>query len=643
MDNFNLFCVNDRNFFTGCNYLASHAGIFMWRNWDEMTVDRDLQLLAENNINVLRVFPLWPDFQPLTEHNGCFQVHYEWRMGEDPLPDTDFGRAGIDAVMMERFHRFVGLAQKHGFKLIVAFLAGWMSGRMFAPPALERRKLMTDPVAVYWETRFIRAFIRSFKDDPAIVAWEPGNECECLENCSLQERWSWFNTIGAVIKAADPARPVLSGTNITLESTWRDSNTISDMAEAVDVLSPHVYTIFAPHGNNEPLTGLRSLFQSCAITRCCADISGKPAFIEEIGGFNHTHNDSQVSAAYMENMLWNSYVHHCRGALWWCAFDSNKLTQTPYDWASMERRLGLITADGQPKPVMRKMRAFAEFAKEHPLPEFTRNAVCILTTEQDSWAAAFLSWVLAKQANFDLEFQFAYQPLKEASLYLVPSVRSYQMMRKCDYDRLLERVANGASLYLSATDSGIEPFEPFGAEIKTIAETAQPAKIYSKHCGLDFELPAEFRISLNRNDCDEVIATDRDGEPAFTRNAYGKGQMIFLNVPLENMLANSKNAFGPDSAAYYKIYEIIARIAGVRRLVRRKNPLLTLTEHIESARSVLIGAVNNSAVPVAEQLEIAAGWTVRECFNGKYENGILTLSGHTGALLRLVEKAAETD
>ena len=60
----NIFEKND--FFTGCNYWASHAGIYMWRNWSAADVERDLELLAAHNMNVLRVFPLWPDFQPLT-------------------------------------------------------------------------------------------------------------------------------------------------------------------------------------------------------------------------------------------------------------------------------------------------------------------------------------------------------------------------------------------------------------------------------------------------------------------------------------------------------------------------------------------------------------------------------------------------
>ena len=50
----------------GCNYWASHAGVRMWRDWNPAQVERDFDLMVSHGIEVVRVFPLWPDFQPLT-------------------------------------------------------------------------------------------------------------------------------------------------------------------------------------------------------------------------------------------------------------------------------------------------------------------------------------------------------------------------------------------------------------------------------------------------------------------------------------------------------------------------------------------------------------------------------------------------
>ncbi len=71
-------------FVVGCNYWASHAGTAMWRDWREEVVERDLARLASAGLQVLRVFPLWPDFQPITELAGVNGKPVEMRHGEDP-------------------------------------------------------------------------------------------------------------------------------------------------------------------------------------------------------------------------------------------------------------------------------------------------------------------------------------------------------------------------------------------------------------------------------------------------------------------------------------------------------------------------------------------------------------------------------
>ena len=57
-------------FYTGCNYWASNAGMYMWRRWDPKAVEKDIAELSRNGVNIMRVFPLWPDFQPLTRMLG---------------------------------------------------------------------------------------------------------------------------------------------------------------------------------------------------------------------------------------------------------------------------------------------------------------------------------------------------------------------------------------------------------------------------------------------------------------------------------------------------------------------------------------------------------------------------------------------
>jgi endo-1,4-beta-mannosidase len=123
-------------FFSGCNYWASNAGTFMWRNWSPEAVERDFKQLSAHGVTVLRVFPLWPDFQILNEHSEFAQTFTEFRMGEAPLPDTETGRAAVDPVMLERFHELCRLAEKYDIKLIV----GLITAIAFTVRAIVRRQ-----------------------------------------------------------------------------------------------------------------------------------------------------------------------------------------------------------------------------------------------------------------------------------------------------------------------------------------------------------------------------------------------------------------------------------------------------------------------------------------------------------------------
>ena len=64
--------------------------------------------------------------------------------------------------MIERFQYFADRAEENGLKLVVGLVTGWMSGRLFVPPALEGLNVLTDPLAIQWETRLVRYFVKRF-------------------------------------------------------------------------------------------------------------------------------------------------------------------------------------------------------------------------------------------------------------------------------------------------------------------------------------------------------------------------------------------------------------------------------------------------------------------------------------------------
>lgn len=118
----------DKEFFTGINYWGSESAINMWSEFNEESIEKDMKLLESVGITHLRVFPLWSVFQPLKALYGPYAV-YEYGFGEDRLPDTDAGRAGVSEEACVKFKKFCDLAEKHNMRLIVALITGHMSFR----------------------------------------------------------------------------------------------------------------------------------------------------------------------------------------------------------------------------------------------------------------------------------------------------------------------------------------------------------------------------------------------------------------------------------------------------------------------------------------------------------------------------------
>ena len=226
----NDFLTKPGSFVLGCNYWASHAGTAMWEQWDAAVVEDNFKRLSSQGIRVFRVFPTWSDFQPVCLLRQYHNLPGEYRFGEEPLPGDPMGRAGVSREAMEHFGILASLAGKYGIDLIVGLLTGWMSGRMFVPPALEGKNLLTDPEAIRWEVRFVQTFVSAFRDEIAIAAWDLGNECNCMSPvASSHEAWNWVSAITNAIRAVDPERPVLSG----MHSLWPEGNwTLQDQGKS---------------------------------------------------------------------------------------------------------------------------------------------------------------------------------------------------------------------------------------------------------------------------------------------------------------------------------------------------------------------------------------------------------------------------
>ena len=576
-------------FFIGCNYWASHAGTNMWHDWRPEVIENDFKLLSSKNVKYLRIFPLWPDFQPIKMHRGGGGCDKEIRMGEDPLPFTEAGRAGVSELMCERFQYFCDLAEKYGMKLVVGLLTGWMSGRLYVPDLFEKVNVLSNPRAIKWEIRFVKYMVRRFKDHPAIAAWDLGNECNCMGGVDGADgAYLWVSAITDAIKTEDTSRPVISGMHGTFpEKQFRPE----DLGEILDVLCTHPYPLFTPHCMTDAVMENKSTLHAVAETVLYRGLSGKPAFAEEVGTLGPMIASEENAAAYVNTIIHQLWAHDCMGFMWWCGFEQSHLTHTPYAWDAVERELGLFHADYSPKPVVEAMSDFVEFTKSfgRKLPSRIVDAVCILTADNDTWLAAFGSFILAKQAGLDIEFCYVGDEIPEARAYIMPSFGHTHLARSVSYE-LMERVKKGAALYVSIGNALMSPFkELFGIEPQCHYQPTKGDLVTVG--GHEFQLWPSFKMPYKSVGA-ETIANDDAGTPVFVQNKLGEGTVYFLTYPIEDMAGNNAGInSGERMVPLYKFYEAMPLLRNPEKKVAKDNPHVAVTEHIDGDKRIVV-AIN---------------------------------------------------
>ena len=628
----------------GCNYWASHAGTHMWDEWNEAVVRRDFALMREAGMQTVRVFPLWPSFQPLTLLHGGGGTNAEFLLNGKPLPETPCGRAGVDETQIGRFRLMCDIAAENGMELIVGLVTGWMSGVLYSPPAFQALNAMTDPLVLKWEIRMVRCLVRELKDKPAIVAWELGNECNNLGPVkSKEEAWNWTNAIASAVRIEDATRPLYSGMHGLMASVDEEfsKNTnwnIETQGELCDALTSHPY----PHTSNkfsaklDRHDSIRLALQAAMETRLYGDIGHRPAFVEEIGTFSSSYCNEATKAMFVRSSMYQSWAHGSSAYLWWCAFEHSVLDFPPYTWSTWERELGMYDEKFNLRPVGKELRAFREMQERLPfkeLPMLRRNAICVLTRGQDyehffenGWA----TFVLAKQAGFDVEFQFIDEPLRESRLYIVPGLTGTNWSRSFEYKALIDKARQGATVYFSLNGGDLSPFDaPFGASVVT-RETRNSACAFDFD-GCHFELVAPSRLVIAPVDA-QVLANEQDGNPVFLRHAIGRGEVFLMTAPIECHTAVTPSVYDSKTAPqWHRIYKRIAAKVIAGRIAWSGNPLVTLTEHFFDDDHAVVIAVNNSGEEVPAELSIAPEWTMQ--WKDK-----TAISAHDGAVFELIRE-----
>ena len=280
------------------------------------------------------------------------------------------------------------------------------------------------------------------------------------------------------------------------------------------------------------------------------------------------------------------------------------MTHTPYDWNSVERELGLFNLDGTKKPVLNAMTEISKFTAEFEygkLPERIKDAVVVLTRKQETWAAAYGSFILAKQAGLDIEFTWHENKLPESEVYILPSLVSDTSLNLGKYMELIEKAKNGATLVMSVDSALLSPFEEVtGLSVISRARRKKDDTVTLPD-GSKLPFNSSFKLITESVGANVLLFAD-DGTPAVAEYKIGKGRIGFIACPIEANAAKMPAVVSGDEAIpYYKLYELLG-LRSQKKCATSSSQYTAVTEHPVDPSTRILTVLNHR--PEAESVKI---------------------------------------
>ena len=375
-------------------------------------------------------------------------------------------------------------------------------------------------------------------------------------------------------------------------------------------MTTHPYPFWCEHTTIDDMLAFRTTVHATAQSKFYSDIGGKPCFAEEIGTMGPMVCAEGKAADFFRVNMLSLWANGAKGIMWWCAFDQTKLESFPYTEQMVERELGMVDENRNPKPVLQEMKKLSEkFAGfNFKLPEATTDGVCILPCGQDNiWGVGYMTYTLAKKAGLNLSYACGDDELPEADLYLLPSVQGYRIMPKNRFDELKKRVYEGADLYISLDDAIFAEFESF-AGLKVIDSYKCHETGKSVVDGQMFEFSRNRKVVFEPAGA-EIIARDETENPFISVNRYGKGRVIIVNAPIEANLLEKHNAFDGNTQLIYQ------KLLGKNKLFEITGENLAVTIHPDNDGFYAV-IINHGDTEKPLDIKIEKGYRIDDIYYG---------------------------
>ena len=355
----------------GVNYTPRVGWFHHWVDYDPGEVARDFDTIRELGADHVRVFPLWPVFEP----NPTY----------------------VSPVALRRLGETIELAAERGLGVAVDGLQGHLSSFDFLPSWLltwHRRNLFTDPFAMEATHRYLRELAELCAGHDNVFALTIGNEVNQFTGtvhpephpATPRDITLWLDTMLSALREGAPGKDVLHS---CYDASWYDDAqpfTLEHVARWGDITAVHAWVFNGTAQRFGP-----DSFETRAHARYMVEVARafqvdpeRPIWLQEIGAPRNVLPEASVEPFIRETVA-QAAGAGLSGITWWCSHD---VARGLGDYPELEYDLGLIDETGR---IKREGRIVAEAVAEAAATPVERSTASLALDLADHGGRAALA------------------------------------------------------------------------------------------------------------------------------------------------------------------------------------------------------------------------------------------------------------
>lgn len=325
----------------GVNYTPRAGWFHHWLDFSPSEVARDFDAIAELGVDHVRVFPLWPIFQP--------------------------NRTLIRPAAIAQLEQVLELAAQRGLAVAVDGLQGHLSSFDFVPAWLSswhRRDLFSDSLVVESTADYLRTLAAACAPHDNFIGMTVGNEVNQFTGtvhpepypATIEEVERWLATM---IAACREGAPQAMAVHSCYDATWYDDTQPFTPAHAAQLGDATIVHSWVFNGTAQRFGP--DAFETTAHARYLTEVARafqtdptRPVWVQEVGAPRNVLPESSVIPFIEGTVEQLADSPELYGITWWCSHD---VSRSLADFPELEYDLGLIDEHGVIKPEGRALQA----------------------------------------------------------------------------------------------------------------------------------------------------------------------------------------------------------------------------------------------------------------------------------------------